>query len=104
MQFSAASGCSRVILRLRNSFPQTAHPHVGRAMPALETNATTLLNNLQKCKHELKFLSKSVLKQEVYINTGSTGINPFSKFTARIFLKTTVFKLLNYSNISTITA
>lgn len=48
-QLSAASGCSSVTLRLRSSFPQTAHPHLGTwayahpHTPALGTNATTLL-------------------------------------------------------------
>lgn len=85
---------SSVTMELRNSLPQAAHPHVGRATPALQTNATTLLRNLQKCKHESKFLLEPVLKWEVYINIGSTGINPFSKFMAWIFLKTTVLSYL----------
>lgn len=66
IQLSAASACSRALLRLRHLFPRTAHPHVGRATPALETNATTLLKNLQKCKCEFKFLSEPVLKWEDY--------------------------------------
>lgn len=56
-----------------------------RAM--LETNTTTLLKNLQKCKHEFKFLLEPVSKWEVCINIGTTGINRFSKFMAWVFLQ-----------------